>query len=204
MAPPAFRQAYTNRGSLCSPPPLLLTRALRDPPCRARFLLSGSVGGRSVRHLAWRARPPARSLVLRCAQVSFSHDALLVLEGASAGSERLWSTEPSLNAYFKERLASASVRAAEVDANADGKADAIDITVEVAGGQPVHGVKLALGLRYVLEDKVGESHAVAWLQRDSAEHVSFTALLRAASSADARPSLRLHLPRPRCAKPGAR
>ena len=90
----------------------------------------------------------------RAHQVSYSHEALLVLEGATPGSELLWSTDPSLNAYFKDQLASVEVRAAEIDSNADGKVDAIDLTLRVASTEPVIGLKLAAGFQYGLEDRV--------------------------------------------------
>lgn len=103
-------------------------------------------------------------------EVRFTYDALLILEGAAAGDEKVWSSYDVLMAGVApaSRLA-VDVSASETDVNHDGKVDLIDVLITGKGMSPVHGVKLLLTFDYKLDARVDlEMTSLAYVQHSSA------------------------------------
>ena len=72
------------------------------------------------------------------------------VQGAQ-GEVQVWATSPALQDALGAQAAAVSAQAGELDANLDGRPDAIHLTARLAGTAPVHSVKLLLQFTYALE-----------------------------------------------------
>jgi len=88
--------------------------------------------------------------------VQFKHTALVMVEGAAAGTAAHWSTEPSVNKLYGSSLRVAEVSSFENDVNRDGKADSSSVTLSVPleAGEKVHHASAILLFNYALDDAV--------------------------------------------------
>lgn len=86
--------------------------------------------------------------------VHYSGDALLVLEGATAGTESVWSTSVAVRETFASRLLSASVQVGEVDDDFDGRPESIRFLITAQPSTPVYGAKLLVQFSYRLQGLV--------------------------------------------------
>jgi hypothetical protein len=71
------------------------------------------------------------------------------------GQAQVWATSPALREALGAQAAAAAVQVGELDANFDGRPDAIHLTLRVAGAAPVHSVKLLLQFSYALQVGLG-------------------------------------------------
>lgn len=77
------------------------------------------------------------------------------MQGATAGSEQIYSTSPQISAAFSTRLLAASVASGEEDWNFDGKPDQLRFLITAQSTAPVYGVKLLLQFQYQLKASGG-------------------------------------------------
>ncbi|CAD7700551.1 unnamed protein product [Ostreobium quekettii] len=84
-------------------------------------------------------------------RVAFAYDALLVMEGSTAGSEKVWSSFPGIRSTLGSKLVAAHMQASEHDNNFDGITDQITVDLLAKGVGDVHSLKLLLQFDYRLE-----------------------------------------------------
>mmetsp|Transcript_16546 Transcript_16546/g.40497 ORF Transcript_16546/g.40497 Transcript_16546/m.40497 type:complete len:315 (-) Transcript_16546:168-1112(-) len=108
------------------------------------FVIALTTGGLWVKTHSYVTQPHVR----------FKYDMVLVLETATPGQERVWSTFDSVNALVGAQLAAVDIQASERDLNMDGKMDVIDIKAVARGVGNVHGCKAMMAFDYVLGGRV--------------------------------------------------
>jgi len=88
--------------------------------------------------------------------VRFKHQMILMVEGATGGSELVWSTYDQLNSMVGQKYRVAEVQARQEDWNRDGKADSIFVSARVPlkSHEVVHHVRFIMFFQYMLQDRV--------------------------------------------------
>ncbi|KAI8474264.1 MAG: transmembrane protein [Monoraphidium minutum] len=134
---PLYRRHYC--GVLSAP--TLLRAAVLAGSVALAFVLAYATGAFWAK-ASWEIEQPT---------VHYTGDGIAVFEGLQAGGEQVWASSPELRELLGGSAAAVTVQAAEMDANFDGKPDAIHFTARLAAPGPVHSVKLLLQFSYTLQ-----------------------------------------------------
>merc|ERR1711959_11504 len=88
--------------------------------------------------------------------VNFKHQAIIMLEGSTPGSEIIWSTYDQLNAMVGTKYRVAEVQAREDDINRDGKVDEIYFNARfpLKSGESVNHARFIMFFDWAVNDKV--------------------------------------------------
>lgn len=108
------------------------------------FVIALTTGGLWVKTHTYVTQPVVR----------FKYDALLVLETATPGQEKVWSTFDSVNTLVGNKRMAVDIQASEQDFNMDGRVDVVDVKAVARGVGNVHGVKALLAFDYVIGGRV--------------------------------------------------
>jgi hypothetical protein len=79
---------------------------------------------------------------------TFSWNAALLLQGATVGQERVWTTSQAVNEGLLDKLAAGSMQVSQLDTNFDSKVESFLVKIVTRGSPPVYGAKLLLEFVY--------------------------------------------------------